>query len=803
MTAPFSDAARCAVNKFPSENGPFSAEHRPPRLCSTKKLLIFRLETNSCQLIAQIKKLKGAQMKTKKLCLPKIINLFCKGILSSAALALVVFLTPVMAHALMPVTVAWDENNPVPAGYILYWGTSSGNYTNSHDAGSATQYTVPDLQEGVTYYFAAKAYDGDGNESDYSTEISHTVGTPNSSPTTPSVPNGPGTGYIQTDYSFSSTATDPENDPIQYQYDWDEGATSGWGNSSQSHAWSSTGTYCVKSRAMDSLGAMSGWSGCGNITIGLNTHTIQASAQANGSITPSGPVVVNDGNSRTFTITPDQDYQILEVRVDGNLIGTATSYTFNNVVQDHTITASFVYVDPNPVDTDGDGVPDAQDAFPSDPNETTDTDNDGTGNNADLDDDNDGMPDAWEIVNNLDPLVDDADGDPDNDGISNFDEYSAGTGPQTFEDHSAPDAPALMTPMDNEVVSLTPELTTDEFYDPDIDDVHAESRWQIFRANDNFCVLDVTTPSSLIALKVPRLILEEDTDYIWKVKYINNHQTESDWSDVGSFTTKFIDYDLNGNGIPDAQEVGIDLDLDNDGVLDIDQTDIKSVNCELDDVNIGVSVKESENVASFVSMEIEDATQAITIGNSNGNVKDVQFGLIDFKILTNSPGDETVVTIHLSKPAVANGRLYKYDPINAEWVDYSDYAEFSLDRKEVYLTLKDGGFGDADGIENGIIVDPLTVGSDTEIDRSGGDGDNDIEDLAESLIPGMNCFISAVAQPSVGERNIWSEIRGRELAILFIVILVLFIGRSVFGRRRIYHGHTRSLTENHKEWILF
>jgi hypothetical protein len=28
----FHDAARCAVNKFPSENGPFSAERRSPRL---------------------------------------------------------------------------------------------------------------------------------------------------------------------------------------------------------------------------------------------------------------------------------------------------------------------------------------------------------------------------------------------------------------------------------------------------------------------------------------------------------------------------------------------------------------------------------------------------------------------------------------------------------------------------------------------------------------------------------------------------------------------------------------------------
>jgi hypothetical protein len=45
-------------------------------------------------------------------------------------------------------------------------------------------------------------------------------------------------------------------------------------------------------------------------------------------------------------------------------------------------------------DMDWDGVPDEEDAFPNDPNESVDTDGDGIGNNADTDDDNDGVPDA-------------------------------------------------------------------------------------------------------------------------------------------------------------------------------------------------------------------------------------------------------------------------------------------------------------------------------------------------------------------------------------------------------------------------
>ncbi|MEJ2422949.1 MAG: putative Ig domain-containing protein [Candidatus Thiodiazotropha sp.] len=81
-------------------------------------------------------------------------------------------------------------------------------------------------------------------------------------------------------------------------------------------------------------------------------------------------------------------------------------------------------------DDDNDGVNDVDDMFPKDATETIDTDNDGVGNNADPDDDNDGMPDAYEnLFEGLDPLVDDANGDLDGDGVSNIDEYLAGTNP--------------------------------------------------------------------------------------------------------------------------------------------------------------------------------------------------------------------------------------------------------------------------------------------------------------------------------------------------------------------------------------
>jgi hypothetical protein len=71
------------------------------------------------------------------------------------------------------------------------------------------------------------------------------------------------------------------------------------------------------------------------------THTIAASAGTGGSIGPSGAVTVSDGASQVFTITPASCYTIADVLVDGLSVGVVASYTFTNVVADHTIAASF------------------------------------------------------------------------------------------------------------------------------------------------------------------------------------------------------------------------------------------------------------------------------------------------------------------------------------------------------------------------------------------------------------------------------------------------------------------------------
>lgn len=70
-------------------------------------------------------------------------------------------------------TLMWDPViHPDIAGYIIYYGTSSGDYDVSLDVGNWTSITIAGLDGSETYYFAATAYSIYGEESDFSNEVS-------------------------------------------------------------------------------------------------------------------------------------------------------------------------------------------------------------------------------------------------------------------------------------------------------------------------------------------------------------------------------------------------------------------------------------------------------------------------------------------------------------------------------------------------------------------------------------------------------------------------------------------------------
>ena len=73
------------------------------------------------------------------------------------------------------------------------------------------------------------------------------------------------------------------------------------------------------------------------------TYTIQATVSGgNGTISPSGPVSVNKGVDKEFTITPNKGYVIASLKVDGTEVeNPSNTYTFPNVTSNHTIEVSF------------------------------------------------------------------------------------------------------------------------------------------------------------------------------------------------------------------------------------------------------------------------------------------------------------------------------------------------------------------------------------------------------------------------------------------------------------------------------
>lgn len=83
-------------------------------------------------------------------------------------------------------------------------------------------------------------------------------------------------------------------------------------------------------------------------------YGITALADEGGTITPSGNINVYNGEDAAFTITPDNGYEIADVKVDGISVGSVSTYTFEDVKADHTITAAFERIEDEQGETEDD-----------------------------------------------------------------------------------------------------------------------------------------------------------------------------------------------------------------------------------------------------------------------------------------------------------------------------------------------------------------------------------------------------------------------------------------------------------------
>lgn len=406
----------------------------------------------------------------------------------------------------------------------------------------------------------------------------------------------------------------------------------------------------------------------------VSLHNASAAAA-----TFSAPIVGLAGGTLTFRLTVTDDEGSSDT--DTLKVGVLKSYS---------------------TDVDGDNVPDVLDRFPNDAREWADNDSDGIGDNQDTDDDNDGMSDSWEATYGLDPLVNDANEDADGDGVSNFEEFQAHSDPTAVPGNTVPDAPAIDQALPTESVALTPVLVTGAYFDVDLDD-HVQSQWQISTESDFApLILNDTSTTQLTAYSVGPMVLEVDTVYYWRVRFMDARHGASDWSETATFTTLAVENsdDTDINGIPDDQEVlDPSADVNENGIPDNQEDNIMNLNTVEGQAVVGVeTVSAGATLVSIKSIPSDSI--------SDKSVK-LGFGLIGFRLYLKSGVTTASVKISFDKRVAKDAKLYKY-MADSGWQVY-DHAVFTPERKSVILMLEDGGVGDEDGVKNGVIVDPSGI----------------------------------------------------------------------------------------------
>jgi autotransporter-associated beta strand protein len=103
------------------------------------------------------------------------------------------------------------------------------------------------------------------------------------------------------------------------------------------------GTLIVAGSGLASSGSLSVISGELFLTLSVaaNYNITNLTTDVNGTCTPAGITLIGSGGIQTYTITPNTDYIVATLKVDGMAVTPSLSYTFSNVSTNHSIAATF------------------------------------------------------------------------------------------------------------------------------------------------------------------------------------------------------------------------------------------------------------------------------------------------------------------------------------------------------------------------------------------------------------------------------------------------------------------------------
>jgi hypothetical protein len=698
------------------------------------------------------------------------------------------------------VTLAWDGNSQpgvTVTGYRVYYGTDGDSYPSKGCEVANTTCKVSGLVDGETYYFVATAYNSYG-ESGYSDPVSYTVPdtleeftiTASTDGDGDITPSGSVTVIEGQSETFSISAHSGFHIDVVLVDGVSQGASSTYTFNDLSANHTIYATFAPNS---------------------VDLHTIVASAENHGSISPQGNVTVIEGDNQKFSIIPNTGYHIADVQVDGNSVGVMDGYEFSNVTKEHTISALFaanMFTITATAGSNGSIMPGnvsvAQGSgksftiAASSGYEIADVVVDGvsigavsyyTFNDIVADHTIDAIfavvPEP--VITNEEPVNSTIATNPPNSLITV-------TPAQEFV-NQAPDRPGLLFPVDGEQnVSLTPLLEIDGFTDPDADDDHGATRWQIAKDSSfEWLILDVTIDASytnncLVNLLVPHGTLCSEQLYYWRASVKDAREGDpkwSNWSETFTFTTAAkVQTDVNANAVADEEEPEYS-DLDNDGLNDNEQPLMRVYKSRESKSLIGINALEGVNqINCFTSIDPESI-----LDEPRPKLK---YGLMVFNVTLEQIGGTARFELYLPEKPYTWAKWYKYDPING-WYEFP----VDSDGDKYYLEITDGGFGDADGVVNGIIVDPIGLA----------EMSNDVEsvDALEAVAPDDSestmdrlknaCFIQAALDLSVVESTDAGVRQTAVLRFIFCGFMALMLAAAVIpliGGRRGKRTHSSS-----------
>ena len=166
-----------------------------------------------------------------------------------------------------------------PSYYRSEWDHPNDGSDQSHKYFFTQQITSGSLTQGQAHQFAlTEMYTKNlWNKVKYETFIHGSLwGNPNlgmiipddnNPPEKPIRPIGQSSGEIRTEYTYTTSTTDPDGDEISYLFDWGDGSTSfilgpysSGSECSSTNIWFEQGNYEIRVKAIDSNGAESAWS---------------------------------------------------------------------------------------------------------------------------------------------------------------------------------------------------------------------------------------------------------------------------------------------------------------------------------------------------------------------------------------------------------------------------------------------------------------------------------------------------------------------------------------------------------------